>query len=82
MANGPDETALMQSILKLSQTLHLETVAEGIEEPNQLADLQAMGADLGQGFLFAKPLIPDAIADLLSRGGGRIERAAHPRIVA
>ena len=56
MADGPDETALMHSILQLSETLHLETVAEGIEDAGQLAELQTLGADLGQGFLFAKPL--------------------------
>ena len=76
MSNGPDETALMQSILKLSDTLHLETVAEGIEDIGQLAQLRTLGADLGQGFLFAKPLAPDAIASLLERGGSFDEPAA------
>jgi diguanylate cyclase (GGDEF)-like protein/PAS domain S-box-containing protein len=70
MADGPDETALMQSILNLSETLHLETVAEGIENAGQLAELQSLGADLGQGFLFAKPLAPNEIAALLSVDGG------------
>ncbi len=69
MANGPDETALMHSILKLSDTLHLETVAEGIEESGQLAKLRTLGADLGQGFLFARPLDPSAIASILATGG-------------
>jgi diguanylate cyclase (GGDEF)-like protein/PAS domain S-box-containing protein len=68
MSNGPDETALMQSILSLSDTLRLETIAEGIEEPGQLAKLQVLGADLGQGFLFAEPLDPAAIARLLATG--------------
>ncbi len=62
MANGPDETALMHSILKLSDTLHLETVAEGIEETGQLTKLRTLGADLGQGFLFAKPLAATEIS--------------------
>jgi EAL domain-containing protein (putative c-di-GMP-specific phosphodiesterase class I) len=60
----------MQSILNLSETLHLETVAEGIENAGQLAELQSLGADLGQGFLFAKPLAPNEIAALLSVDGG------------
>jgi EAL domain-containing protein (putative c-di-GMP-specific phosphodiesterase class I) len=68
MANGPDETALMHSILKLSDTLHLETVAEGIEESGQLAKLRSLGADLGQGFLFAQPLETTAISSLLRSG--------------
>jgi diguanylate cyclase (GGDEF)-like protein/PAS domain S-box-containing protein len=82
MANGSSETALMQSILMLSETLHLETIAEGIEEPAQMADLQAMGADLGQGYLFARPLEPESISALLATGAGRIQRAALDRSVA
>jgi EAL domain-containing protein (putative c-di-GMP-specific phosphodiesterase class I) len=70
MADGPDETALMRSILNLSETLHLQTVAEGIEEPGQLAELQSLGADLGQGFLFAKPLAPGDISTLLTAQSG------------
>jgi EAL domain-containing protein (putative c-di-GMP-specific phosphodiesterase class I) len=66
MADGPDETALMHSILNLSETLHLQTVAEGIEDADQLAELQSLGADLGQGFLFAKPLESTDIAALLA----------------
>ena len=69
MADGPDETALMHSILNLSETLHLQTVAEGIEDAGQLAELRALGADLGQGFLFAKALESNEISALLSVRG-------------
>jgi diguanylate cyclase (GGDEF)-like protein/PAS domain S-box-containing protein len=69
MFNGPDETALLQSILRLSETLHLETVAEGIEDARQLAELQSSGATTGQGYLFARPLTPEAISGLLASGG-------------
>ena len=72
MFNGPDQTALLRSILKLSETLHLETVAEGIETAGQLAELRSCGATLGQGFYFARPLTPDAIATLLTRDGGHV----------
>ena len=54
--DGPTQSAVVLSILRLSETLHLETVAEGIEEPSQLAVLRELGADLGQGYLFAQPL--------------------------
>jgi EAL domain-containing protein (putative c-di-GMP-specific phosphodiesterase class I) len=82
MADGPDETALLRSILNLSETLHLETVAEGIEEPEQLADLQALGADLGQGFLFARPLQSAEVSALLAVPGGRLDRSSLDRGVA
>ena len=67
---GPDQSALVRSILKLGETLHLETVAEGIEEAGQLAELQGLGADLGQGFYFAKPLTSEAISAFSFLKGG------------
>ena len=82
MSDGPDETALLQSILQLSETLHLETVAEGIEDAGQLADLQILGADLGQGFLFARPLLPAEIAALLAVPGGRLDHGVRDAGVA
>jgi diguanylate cyclase (GGDEF)-like protein/PAS domain S-box-containing protein len=82
MGDGPDETALMHSILKLSETLHLETVAEGIEDAGQLAELQALGADFGQGFLFAKPLAPNEISAMLAVEGAWVEDGSAHRGVA
>ena len=82
MSTGPDHAALVRSILKLSETLHLETVAEGIEEAEQLADLLSLGADLGQGFFFAEPLDPKAISTLLTTQGGHIRGASVERNVA
>jgi diguanylate cyclase (GGDEF)-like protein/PAS domain S-box-containing protein len=82
MADGPDETALLESILNLSDTLHLETVAEGIENAVQLSELQNLGADLGQGFLFAKPLAAADIAALLALPRGGSDRWSLDRGVA
>jgi diguanylate cyclase (GGDEF)-like protein/PAS domain S-box-containing protein len=48
--------ALVRSIVKIGQTLHLETVAEGVETEEQLDRLVRLGAKLGQGYLFARPL--------------------------
>jgi diguanylate cyclase (GGDEF)-like protein/PAS domain S-box-containing protein len=63
--DGPTQSAVVLSILRLSETLHLETVAEGIEEPSQLAVLRDLGADLGQGYFFARPLDVDAVTALI-----------------
>ena len=73
MCDGPEQAAVVLSIIKLSETLHLETVAEGIEQADQLAELQILGAGLGQGYYFAKPLSPEAISALLVSEGGRID---------
>jgi diguanylate cyclase (GGDEF)-like protein/PAS domain S-box-containing protein len=64
--DGPTQSAVVLSILRLSETLHLETVAEGIEEPSQLALLRDLGADLGQGYFFARPLSVDGMTDLIA----------------
>jgi EAL domain-containing protein (putative c-di-GMP-specific phosphodiesterase class I) len=62
---GDTDIALVRSILSLGQTLELETIAEGIEEVAQLDQLRKLGASLGQGYLFARPLDPDALTELL-----------------
>ncbi len=66
MNTGPDESALVRSILKLGETLHLETVAEGIEQADQLAELRTLGAALGQGYYFAMPLTPEDLSVFLA----------------
>jgi len=64
--DGAEQSALVRSILKLGETMHLQTVAEGIEEAGQLAELQHLGAGFGQGYLFARPLEPDAVVALVA----------------
>jgi diguanylate cyclase (GGDEF)-like protein/PAS domain S-box-containing protein len=66
---GPDEAALVRSIVSLGRSLRLETIAEGIEQPGQLAELRSFGARLGQGYLFAKPLEPDDVTSLVLPAG-------------
>lgn len=61
-----DNEKLIVSILALARNFNLKTVAEGIETPNQLAYLQQLNCDLGQGYLFSRPVGPDAIPALLS----------------
>jgi diguanylate cyclase (GGDEF)-like protein/PAS domain S-box-containing protein len=63
---GIDSTALVRSILDLSSTLRLETVAEGIEESDQREVLLGLGAQQGQGYLFARPMGADDMGDLLA----------------
>ena len=57
--------ALVRSIVKIGQTLRLETIAEGVETEEQLDRLVRLGAKLGQGFLFARPLGAEELATLL-----------------
>jgi diguanylate cyclase (GGDEF)-like protein/PAS domain S-box-containing protein len=57
--SGPgasDNQALVATILEMGRSLKLEVVAEGIERPEELAELQRLRCQTGQGYYFAKPL--------------------------
>ncbi len=49
---------IVRMLLELARTLGLNVVAEGIEHEDQRDALQALGAQFGQGFLFAQPAVP------------------------
>jgi EAL domain-containing protein (putative c-di-GMP-specific phosphodiesterase class I) len=62
-----DRTALAEVVIKLSQALHVQTVAEGIERQEQFDELRRLGCLLGQGYLIAKPVTADTVEELLRR---------------
>ena len=47
---------LLESMLAMAHGLGMQTVVEGIETIEQLEVLQRSGCDIGQGYLFGKPL--------------------------
>ena len=65
IATNADDASLARTIVDLGRTLHMQTVAEGIESSAQFQQLQDLGCDFGQGFLFARPVSPDQVRDLL-----------------
>lgn len=59
---------IVECIIKLSHSLGLDVVAEGVESKDQLDVLEEIGCDHIQGFYFSKPLSPDqAILNYLKR---------------
>lgn len=56
LRGGKQFMALARSIIELAGNLGMTTTAEGIENPEDLTVLQALGCPLGQGFLFAPPM--------------------------
>jgi EAL domain-containing protein (putative c-di-GMP-specific phosphodiesterase class I) len=58
---------LCEVIVQLGQRFGLKTVAEGIETTHECHKLQAAGCDIGQGYLFAKPMPKDQLIGMMRR---------------
>jgi diguanylate cyclase (GGDEF)-like protein len=54
-SNGHD-TAIVKAVIALGHALGLKMIAEGVETPEQVAQLQELGSEIGQGYFYAKPL--------------------------
>jgi diguanylate cyclase (GGDEF)-like protein/PAS domain S-box-containing protein len=64
------------AIVSLAQALRLETVAEGIEDREQAGRLERLGCTYAQGFLYSRPLPPEAFDERLR--GPRPVRHSSP----
>jgi len=58
MTRRPEDASIVQAIISLAHSLHLKVIAEGVETPEQLALLAALGCDQYQGFHFSPALEP------------------------
>src|SRR4029078_13381275 len=66
IGNSSEGSALTRMLIELGKALGLETLAEGIEDQSQYAQLQAAHCDSGQGFLMARPLDAEALDAFLA----------------
>ncbi|MCU1488202.1 MAG: cph2 13, partial [Actinomycetia bacterium] len=66
MLANPDASALVHVLVEMGRALHLDVVAEGIEDAEQAEALRHHLCDQGQGFYFSRPLEASAIAALLT----------------
>jgi len=64
------QLAVLDSLIRLGNTLGLQMVAQGIETPQQLAALSRMGCALGQGPLLSPPLDEERALALAETGSG------------
>jgi EAL domain-containing protein (putative c-di-GMP-specific phosphodiesterase class I) len=74
MATDPADTAIVRAVVDLAHNLGLTVVAEGVEDEVTRQALTAVGCDLAQGYLFARPMPIDAF------GAWMDARVAMPRI--
>jgi len=62
-----EDAAIASSVIQLGRSLHLQVVAEGVETLEQARFLAARECELAQGFLYSRPLAPEALRAWLAR---------------
>ncbi len=62
--NNTKARQIIKSVIDMASRLHISTVAEGVENEDQLKFLQDAGCDLIQGYLFGKPMPYDEFEEL------------------
>jgi PAS domain S-box-containing protein/diguanylate cyclase (GGDEF)-like protein len=68
MAESATKRIIVEAVVRLGQELGAEVVAEGIETEAERAMLCDIGCPYGQGYLFSRPLPPQAFLDLVGSG--------------
>ena len=58
---------IVRAIVSLARALGLTLIAEGVETADQLAHLRTLEVELGQGYLFSRPLPEGELEALLAR---------------
>ena len=71
MQPGGKNYKIVQAVVSLSDQLQLAAIAEGIETAQQLEWLKKLGCELGQGYLLAHPLTPEAATTFLAEQSER-----------
>ncbi|GAB5534101.1 MAG: hypothetical protein Rubg2KO_03500 [Rubricoccaceae bacterium] len=67
LESSPSARAVVRAVSQMTRDLELRVVAEGIETHEQLERLRELGCQLGQGFLFSRPIPPEDARALIGR---------------
>jgi len=67
LENNETSQGIVQSTIILAHSLGLELVTECVENQFQLDFIRKQGGDLIQGYIYAKPLMPDALPDFCKK---------------
>ena len=59
-------TEIVETIVKLAQSLDLEIIAEGVETTEQIDVLKNLACNFAQGYFYAKPLAPEKVVEIFS----------------
>ncbi|MDA8290594.1 MAG: EAL domain-containing protein [Actinomycetota bacterium] len=62
---GSERAVVLEAIIAMARALHLDVIAEGVESPEQIVKLRALGCRWVQGFAVSRPLPADAVLGFL-----------------
>ncbi|OWW18750.1 putative bifunctional diguanylate cyclase/phosphodiesterase [Noviherbaspirillum denitrificans] len=68
IGENPNDMALVTAIIAMAQSLHLNVVAEGVENQDQANFLVSRGCLAAQGFYYSKPVPAEDFHELLRAG--------------
>jgi len=69
LPDDSDDLAICTAVIAMGRALGLKVIAEGVESTEQLAVLRALGCNIGQGYLFARPLPAPQFMDFVQQHG-------------
>jgi len=61
------DAAIVRSLIAMAHNLGLEVIAEGVETRAQAEQLQELGCEFAQGYLYSRPVAAEAVPELLSK---------------
>ena len=70
----PQSPAIVQAIVALAKALGLRVVAEGVEMLRQMEVLQRLGCSVMQGYMFCRPVPPEALEEWLKNEAPNLPR--------
>ena len=73
VGNNVEKLGIVRAIVTLARNLGMNTIAEGIETVNQLAQLKALKCQYGQGYFLSKPLDQKILENIITN------EIAHPK---
>lgn len=65
-SHSEESRTVIQSIVELGHSLNLKVTAEGIEDEETLAYLRNIGCDFAQGYLIARPMPGENVAEWMA----------------
>lgn len=65
MTETKDNAEIVKTIVTLAHNLGMKVIAEGVETGEQKQQLQVLGCEYGQGYLFSRPVAQETVPQLL-----------------